>query len=269
MKLDSKEKPTESDSLKVLTTDRELRDAWGNPEEMTQVQTKILSRKTLLNSWYKEIYSFMARNCFSKPPSLELGSGSSGLYKYVDPLIRSNILYVVENDVAFSAYDMPFKDASLGNIILINTFHHFGNPNKFFSEAERVLKPNGRILISDPYLSLLSFPVWKYLHPEMCDETQLGFDDTDKDNPLMDANSANATIMFCKEKNEFSERYNTLKVVEIKLHSKFGYWLAGGYNFPQLVPDFAIPLVTFFEWVLSPLNKLLASFMFVIIEKKE
>jgi len=87
-------------------------------------------------------------------------------------------------------------------------------------------------------------------------------------NPLIDANSATATNMFCDKSFSMSGRCDQLNLVAVRLHSKFLYWIAGGYNFPQFIPTFLYPLVKLVEKVLSPFDKWLASFMYVIIEKK-
>ena len=253
---------------RVLATNDMMSEVWGNPEEMTGVQTEILSKKKLLLFWSREVYRYIKNNLSGNTVTLEMGSGSSLLWEHIPGLIRSNILFIKENDLVFSAFDMPFKDSSVGNIILINVLHHLQDPVAFFEEAERVLKPGGRVLISDPYISLLSYPIWHYLHPENCDAKNIGFNKAGDINPLIDANSATATNMFCDQSFSMSGRCGQLNLVAVQLHSKFLYWIAGGYNFPQFIPTFLYPLVKLVEKVLSPFDKWLASFMYVIIEKK-
>lgn len=47
------------------------------------------------------------------------------------------------------AQDMPFEDDTFDLVISGNTLHLLKNPVRMFDEIQRVLKPNGRFLISD------------------------------------------------------------------------------------------------------------------------
>jgi len=254
---------------KIISTNDEMNEVWGNPEEMTGLQTQLLAKKKLLLIWYRQIYGYIKDNLSGNGLTVEMGSGSSFLHEHVPGLIRSNIIFVKENDIVFSALALPFKDSSVGNIVLINVLHHLQDPFAFFKEAERVLKPGGRVLISDPYMSLLSYPVWHYLHPENCERKKIGFNNVGEINPMIDANSATATNMFCLKDSPLADHCDYLRPVKIELHSKFLYWIAGGYNFPQFIPTSLAPLVKAFEKSLSPLDKWLASFMYAVLEKRE
>lgn len=254
---------------RIITSNHEMNEVWGNPEEMTGLQTQLLIKKKLLLAWYRQIYEYMTNNLSGRGLIVEMGSGSSFLHEHVPGLIRSNIIFVKENDIVFSAFALPFKDSSVGDIVLINVLHHLQDPFAFFKEAERVLRPGGRVLISDPYMSLLSYPVWHYLHPENCDRKKIGFNNTGEINPMIDANSATATNMFCLKSSALADHCDYLRPVKVELHSKFLYWIAGGYNFPQFIPTSLAPLVKIAEKILSPLDKWLASFMYAVLEKRE
>ncbi len=250
---------------RLITSNRELRRSWEDPVETTLIQRKILGRKRLLLDWYERLYGFVCSNLATGIQNVEIGAGSSFLYKQIPGLIKSNVLTVQGNDLTFDAYAMPFEDGSMDNIILIDVLHHMEKPESFFEEAFRVIRRRGRILLNDPYMSILSFMVWMHLHPEDCNMSKPGFDPAHAGDPLKDANSASATLLFSRDR--FEKINPGFRMVNSFYHSKFEYWLAGGYNFPQLFPAslrFFIPII---ERAFSPLDKYLASFMFVVLEK--
>ena len=249
-----------------IAVNNELRLAQGDPVKITYAQLEILKTKRLLLRWYEYIYEFMAESIVAGRRNLEIGSGASLLYERIPYLIKSNILVLRGNDLAFSALNMPFKDNTFDNIILIDVFHHLDDPAFFIEEAKRTLRNGGRLLLCDPYLSCVSFMLWKYLHPEGCDTSMVGFK-KENINSLLDANSASATNIFCRDLGKLNTYASGFKVIDIRYHTKFYYWLAGGYNFPQFLPTCMSWLIDFMESAFSRLNKFMASFLFVVLEK--
>lgn len=53
------------------------------------------------------------------------------------------------NFFAASAQTMPFPDEAFDLMICSASFHHFPNPAAFLTEAKRVLRPDGRLVIAE------------------------------------------------------------------------------------------------------------------------
>jgi hypothetical protein len=118
----------------------------------------------------------------------------------------------------------------------------------------------------EPYVSLLSYPVYKLLHPsESVNLRAKTFDS--KRYHLLEANIAMPTIFFKKEKREFEKNYPALKIIYESYHTIFLFFVAGGYSYPALIPNFVVPLVLRLERLLSPFAKWLGSMMTVVVEK--
>ena len=64
-----------------------------------------------------------------------------------------NVRFVVGDAEA-----LPFGSQSFDAVLCSNSFHHYPHPEKFFSEAARVLRPGGRLILRD-YTSN-DFVVW-------------------------------------------------------------------------------------------------------------
>ena len=63
------------------------------------------------------------------------------------------------------AEDLPFENESFDVIICANSFHHYPNPQRFFEEAQRVLRPGGKLVLRD--YTAAAPVVWLMNHVEM------------------------------------------------------------------------------------------------------
>ena len=198
-------------------------------------------------------------------PTLEIGSGGGFFREYHPHSITSDILQVPGIDVVCNATQLPFREGSLKNIVLRGVLHHIHDPILFFEECVRALADGGRIIINDPYISPFSYFIYKYITFEFFDpKADWKFD---KGQPLMDCNSAMATIIFKKRLAEFKKRLPRLKIVHTNYHTFFIYLLTGGYSYPALIPSWMFGPVMAIERLLKPLRMLLSSVLFIVLEK--
>jgi hypothetical protein len=75
--------------------------------------------------------------------------------------------------------------------------------------------------------------------------------------------------MFLKERDNFENNYPNFKISKCVYHTIFHYWMAGGYNLPPLMPKWSLGIIRFSEKLLKPFGNMLASFIYIILEKVE
>jgi len=164
---------------------------------------------------------------------------------------------------------LPFAKSSLANIVLFDALHHLENVRYFFDEALRVLQPGGRVIIMNPYISVSSWPVYHFLHPEPVDfdHDPLALSPMQPGRTPFDANQAISTILFERSSRRFHDVYPNLRKLRHHRLAFFAYPLSGGFERPSLMPTWMIRPVLTFERLLAALSRYLAFRILVVLEK--
>jgi len=223
---------------------------------------KILKR--LYNHWYRKIGSVL------RPGSiLEIGGGSGNLKEFFPHAISSDALFTPWADAVIDAHYLPFKNAVLDNIVLFDVLHHLNDPAHFFCEAQKVLKQKGRIVLIEPYVSLASFFIYRFLHSEglVWNINPFKKGCLDKNKNHFHGNQAIPTLIFDKYKHWFVKDFPGLKIIKKERTDFIIYPLSGGFHNPTLCPLFLYSPLEYLERILHPLNRLLAFRLLVVLEK--
>jgi SAM-dependent methyltransferase len=97
---------------------------------------------------------------------VEVGSGIGNLRERLPGAIATDLFPNPWLDVVCDGYELPFRDGSVSHLILFDVFHHLRAPLAFLEEARRALAPGGRVIVFEPYISAVSYPVYGLLHHE-------------------------------------------------------------------------------------------------------
>lgn len=211
----------------------------------TDLRHKIIQEKTFLKSIYSEWYQILLDNLKTSHDILELGSGA-GFIKTLDSrVITSEILPVRGVDLVADATKLPFLDYSLDAIIMTDVLHHIPNPGGFFTEAQRVLRKGGKILMIEPWSTRWSEIIYGNLHSEPFNIK--GDWTIPATGPLSGANGALPWILFERDRNKFEVEFPGCRIRKINLMMPFSYLLSGGVSIRFSVPGFLYKAIRILE----------------------
>jgi len=237
--------------------------------ETTILHRNIILRKKFLKKLYVEWYNNFLNILPDLPEGkiLEIGSGGGFLKDLNNTIITSDIQALPNCDLTFNAEKMPFDDNSLSAIFMINVLHHIPNTEQFLKEAQRTLKKDGILFMSEPANTWFSRLIYKNVHiePFNTDVKKWNFPSS---GPLSGANGALPWIIFERDRNIFIENFKNLKILEMKLHTPFRYLLSGGLSYKTPFPGWSFKAVTFFEKLWKPFYRYFAMFQIIKVVKK-
>jgi SAM-dependent methyltransferase len=238
---------SEAHSLDFIETLQAHREAW--------------ERRPLLRSLYRGWYGRVERELSPVAgPCVELGSGIGAFKEFRPTTVATDIAPSPWADEVTDAEDLPYDDASVGNLVMIDVLHHLPRPSRFLAEATRVLRPAGRVVLLEPYCSPVSTPVYRRFHHELTDLSVDPFGDQPLSSGApFDANLALATLIFWRKLDRFQAMYPGLHLRRRLRFAVLAYPLSGGFTKPAVLPaalerpvawlerclDFAAPLLAF------------------------
>jgi SAM-dependent methyltransferase len=166
---------------------------------------------------------------------VEIGSGIGSLKSHLPEAIATDLFPNPWLDVVCDGYELPFQEQSLSHLVLFDVFHHLRAPNAFLREARRVLKPAGRLILFEPYVSLASMPVYGLLHHEGIGWRQPISLEGHLPRPRdYYTGQGNATRLFFR--HEIAGWPQGWEVFHAEAFSCFHYVLSGGYAKPAMYP---------------------------------
>jgi len=215
-------------------------------------------KKTVLRRLYiEQFYQRLLSNRAPGDHSLEIGSGP-GFFQEIDPSIwRTDILPSPWINAVVDAHYLPLRTGCLDNVLCLDVLHHFERPINFLKEVSRVLRPGGRMILIEPWITPFSRLVYTYLHQEGCDmsltpwlDSGTGFSENKK---AFDGNATIPYLLITKGQERLHEAVPELKLVSVEPFSLFTYLLSLGFKKGNLLPGVIYPLVYQFEKATQPL----------------
>jgi SAM-dependent methyltransferase len=224
--------------------------------------------KPFLRAIYDEWYSTIAAQLpMVEGAVLELGSGAGHCAEFIPGLITSEIFFCPSVRLVANAEALPFANSSLRAIVFTDVLHHIPDARRFFSEACRCLRPGGKILMIEPWVSSWSRFVYLRLHhePFLPHAKEWAFP---SNGPLSAANGALPWIVFERDRAEFETEFPSLAIAQIRRFMPFRYLVSGGVSLRNLMPTFTYRLWLRLENAMEGLMPRLAMFAAITLERR-
>lgn len=227
-------------------------------------------QKPTLRAVYADLYRRITARCVTGP-LLEVGAGSGNFKDWATGVVATDVVGAPWLDTVADAAALPFAAGSFANVVAFDTLHHIEYPALFLSEAARVLRPAGRLIVVDPAITPLSAAFYRAFHPEpfdmAADPLARGTPQARRD-PL-DANQALATLLFRRHRAALARELPDLRLVETRLLSLFAYPLSGGFRRWSLLPASWVSAVLRGEDALLPaVGPLMAFRLLAVLERQ-
>jgi len=191
--------------------------------------------------WYGRVRALLPARELG--PFVELGSGPGFARGFIPELLLTDVVRAPWHDREMGAERLPFGDGTLGALVLFDVLHHLSSPAAFFEEASRALAPGGRVVLCEPHVSPLSYPVYKLFHDEpvrLSADPLAGQAATDAANEKdpFDSNQAIPTLLFerARGRAELARRFPRLKLVTVQRLAGLAYPASGGFRSRPLLP---------------------------------
>ncbi len=167
---------------------------------------------------------------------VEVGSGIGNLRARLPAAIATDLFPNPWLDLVCDGYELPFGDGSVSHLILFDVFHHLRAPMAFLAEARRALAPGGRVVLFEPYISAISYPVYGLLHHEpVALKKEISMAQNLGRPRNYYAAQGNATRMFFA--NGRGDRgIAGWRVFHAEAFASFAYLLSGGFGKPAMYP---------------------------------
>lgn len=245
--------PIEQHNKEIMSN----REAWG--------------KKTVLRQAYNDFYKLIISQIDTSAEGLivELGSGIGNIKKYIPQCVTTDIFPNPWLDREENAYKLSFENKSVSTLILFDVWHHLRYPGTALKEFERVLKPDGKVILFEPAASLTGRLVYGLFHHEPLGlGKSVSWYAPETFNPdEMDyfaAQGSASRIFWWKENPEW---LNNWKIEKLQPIATFAYFVSGGFSKKQIGGLGLYKFLYKCDKFLSHFPRIFAARLFIVLKK--
>jgi len=233
----------------------------------------INSQKPGIKRYLEYLYSLIEKELVGKQ-ILEIGAGAGLSSNFIkDKNIVLTDILAWENEKVqglVNASDLPFNDNHFDSVFSVDAIHHMEFPVKAISEACRVVRSGGRVVIIEPYVSFFSFLIYKLFHNE---QTTWNYRIASNGSGIsaLASEGEQATLQAILDQTEIINLIKKPVNKELRLSriylSPVSFFATGGLSKPLPIPAGMIALILFIEKLVpAKIMKFISARQLLIIE---
>ena len=223
--------------------------------------------------YYADLYNRIQKSIFGTNEILEIGCGAGISKNFLQNLKINRTDYLnwdkhSEITGNIDAENLPYEDSTFDVIFGVDMIHHVNNPTKVLKEAIRVSKKGGKIVFVEPYVSPVSYLVYRIFHDENTTYRYKLSKRNDCKNP-QDGDQGVAKSLFTSGKGITLLRHLDVSEdqLSIDLMHPFSFFATGGLSRPLKIHPFIIQMLLRIEnYIPQQLMKVIASRIMITIE---
>lgn len=231
--------------------------------EVVRQHRTIWAARPELRAVYQEWFTQLLRCVEGLHPIVEIGAGP-GFFKNSFPqLISTDVMRTSYINVVCDASSLPFQSSSVGALVMVDVLHHLAKPLEFLAEAGRVLQAGGRLAMIEPWITVPSYLLYRYLHHEECSlavDLRRPFGESDKR-----AFDGNAAIPF-KLLKQFKPAAPSLRLLQADPFLGLPYLATMGFKRARPLPQTLIGMARVCERLLSPISRWASTRILIVWE---
>ncbi|MBF0299200.1 MAG: methyltransferase domain-containing protein [Oligoflexia bacterium] len=205
--------------------------------EWTKENRDKLGKNKNLLYWYEKLYLKLFEDLgdIANLAVLEIGSGTSPIKIFYPSIITSDVMPLPYLDHCFDVHDLglydKIKDESLDVVVMTNVLHHLQNPLIAMEQISKKIKPSGRVIIVEPFFSIVSKFVFTKFHHEKMDFDVVSPCLENVSGPLTSANMALPYKIFFME-HSWQEQVGKVFFISYPavFFSSLSYMMTGGIS---------------------------------------
>lgn len=238
---------------------------------------RIWAQKPVLARVYAPWFAALLRSCPPAGRVLEVGAGPGFLADHARQerpdlaWIASDLAPTSWSSLAADAARLPLRDRACDAVVGLDVLHHLAQPERFLQEAARVLRDGGRLALVEPWITPLSWVVYRFFHQEDC---CLAVDPRDPFPPGKQPFAGNAALPWRIAARTASPAWERLGFAPPRVHiwNTFAYLLSLGFRRASLLPPALVdPLMALDARLsrLAPLCGLRAELVFERLARRQ